>query len=634
MTWSGPKSPKHVSLAADAKARGRRPSTTTSKPVESQPSLPLPEADNIPTPEHVQTSDRIQPHDAPSEMFGSVVAGATHQSPPQFTDGSQLFYGPSSNFAFLQQLHRIILSSQPSGTTSTYGPQQDDQGLDLFHQRNVFFGVPLRLTAETSHLLDRHARLSEIAPKPLAEIFLDNFKISSLHLLPFLSDSSLDNLFACDYSDNVHAHSESQKSILLPLVLAIGALNTPNTEVAEALFMHAKWRSAMYEDAVTLPMIQISLLKADYQINIGRPNSAYLALGTACRKAMAMGLHANAEKTYPQTHEEEIEERRTTIWCLYFYETWVSLTVGRNATMRKSDITCPYPRGQDVLVSLCRLAVMVENVVYSIYSRKTETLGQLYETAQKLLLRLREYGEELGLGNTSITLPMLTSKAMALLTLHNTESALRSTPGAQITQELWFSRACRNATDAAADSILLINSIYRKIDISKVRRYDCFFIEASCSILLLDSLCHPLKHPGNLIYINTALRCLRSMTNDDPVTNVTQSTEQILGAVERHISTVNSSTTAIALPPSAGSQGRLDTQFDPLDASHSLDEPMFLRDRYLAFDDGTTYDLGTDLSNTVYPSGTQFPLDIITTDLVNFFPIDLSIDRLSGNQTG
>lgn len=48
------------------------------------------------------------------------------------------------------------------------------------------------------------------------------------------------------------------------------------------------------------------------------------------------------------------------------------------------------------------------------------------------------------------------------------ESALRSTPGAHVTQELWFSRACRNATDAAADSILLINSIFRKIDASKV----------------------------------------------------------------------------------------------------------------------------------------------------------------------
>lgn len=263
---------------------------------------------------------RIEPQDAPSELYGTVVAAA-QQAPHQSTDGSQLFYGPSSNFAFLQQLHRIILSSQPGGLTSSCGGQHDDQGLDLFLQRNVFFGVPSRLTQETHHLLTQNARLPEIAPKVLAEQFLESFKVSSLHLLPFLTDASLDALFASAYSEDAGTQLESQKAILLPLVLAIGALSTPETELAEALFMHAKWRSAMYEDAVTLPMIQISLLKADYQINIGRPNSGYLTVGTACRKALAMGLHANAEKTYPQTHVEDIEERRTTLWCLYFYET-------------------------------------------------------------------------------------------------------------------------------------------------------------------------------------------------------------------------------------------------------------------------------------------------------------------------
>lgn len=109
------------------------------------------------------------------------------------------------------------------------------------------------------------------------------------------------------------------------------------------------------------------------------------------------------------------------LFCQLTLCRWLALTVGRNITLRKSDITCPYPREQYVLVSLCRLAVMVEDVVISIYSRKTETLWQLYEIAQKLLFRLREYGDELGLGTTSITHPMLPSKAMALLTLHNSQ---------------------------------------------------------------------------------------------------------------------------------------------------------------------------------------------------------------------
>lgn len=168
----------------------------------------------------------------------------------------------------------------------------------------------------------------------------------------------------------------------------------------------------------------------------------------------------------------------------------------------------------------------------------------------------------------------------------------------------------------------------------QVRRYDCFYIEASCSIILHDSLCHPLKHPGNLMYIKTALRCLRMMTKDDPVTNVIQSIEQILGAVERHISTVNTSTPAIPSSPDVAPPSRADIQLNPLEATESqpVDEPTFLRDRYSAFDDGATYDFGTDVLNPVHPLGSQFPLDIITTDLVNFFPIDMSIDSLDGNQ--
>lgn len=137
-----------------------------------------------------------------------------------------------------------------------------------------------------------------------------------------------------------------------------------------------------------------------------------------------------------------------------------------------------------------------------------------------------------------------------------------------------------------------------------------------------------------MIYINTALRCLRMMTKDDPVTNVIQSVEQILRAVERHINTINTSTPVIPYSPEVAPQSRSDIQFDPLEAPPAQSvEPTFFRDRYPAFDDGSTYDFGSDLSNTVNPLGSQFPLDIITTDLVNFFPIDMSIDSLNGHQS-
>ena len=264
--------------------------------------------------------DEAEDLEARPELYGTVAASPCHA--PQPDEGSQLFYGSSSNFAFLQHLHRIILPPQPIRSAAAT-PERGDPGLDMFMQRDVFFGVPSRMTREMHSLVARNPRLDEIVPRPLAELFLDNFKIGSLHIMPFVEASSLDHLFFLAYHDDgAGSPAASQRSIMLPLVLAIGACNTPHTDLAEALFTHAKSRAAAYEDAVTLPMIQVSLLMADYQINIGRPNSGYLYVGTACRKALAMGLNAQTDGSYSHS-QTDVEDRRTTMWTLYFFETSV-----------------------------------------------------------------------------------------------------------------------------------------------------------------------------------------------------------------------------------------------------------------------------------------------------------------------
>lgn len=80
-------------------------------------------------------------------------------------------------------------------------------------------------------------------------------------------------------------------------ILGIGALATPQTDFAETLFTEARREAVILDDAVTLKTIQLSLLFADYQINMGRPNSTYLHLSVACRKAFALGLHLGALST-------------------------------------------------------------------------------------------------------------------------------------------------------------------------------------------------------------------------------------------------------------------------------------------------------------------------------------------------
>lgn len=269
------------------------------------------ENNNEQTPEVVETQN-TQP------ICGSSVA--LFRDASQNSDRIQIFYGPSSNFAFLQQLHRIILSSHASGATSLEGPQRGDLGLDVFMQRDVFFGVPSLMTSQMQLDRAQQSRLDALISQPVAEQFLENFKFGSLHLLPFIKSASLSVLLSSAYASDPDPASETQRSILLPLTLAIGACHTPHTELAEALFTHAKQKASIFEDAVTLPMIQASILMADYQINIGRPNSSYLYVGVACRKALAMGLQAQTGNAYSNNPEED-EERRTTMWTLYFIET-------------------------------------------------------------------------------------------------------------------------------------------------------------------------------------------------------------------------------------------------------------------------------------------------------------------------
>ena len=249
----------------------------------------------------------------------SVVA--VHYA-PESTDSSQLFYGSSSNFAFLQQIYRTIISrALPPHVHngSIEGSAADESGLDTFMQRKVFFGVPLKVDPVSVTRFDSRSALAGLVSKPTAVSYLDNFKTSSLHILPFITASSLDRFLDVMYSSEAaDARMTSPRWATMLIILAIGALSTTQTDVADMLFLAAKREASVYEDSVTLPMIQFSLLMADYQLNMGRPNSAYLHTGNACRKGLAMGLN----KVAANSVSYEAEERNATLWCLYFFDTY------------------------------------------------------------------------------------------------------------------------------------------------------------------------------------------------------------------------------------------------------------------------------------------------------------------------
>lgn len=266
-------------------------------------------------PDSTSPNSRQESRQEPAADVYRGIVGA-HLA-PQVADSSQLFYGPSSTFAFIQQIHRQILPLQPiPDVNRCQGEQADGSSLDLFRQRAIFFGVPLRADIGSPAHVRSEFHIVELVSKELATEFLDNFKVASLRLLPFFTEEALDRLLQHMYADGGR-QMHPQKQALFLIILAIGALSTTRTELAETLFLQAKREAVPYEEAVTLSMIQFSLLIADYQINMGRPNAAYLHVGAACRKALAWGLNTATGNVGP----EYLQERHTTLWCMYYMET-------------------------------------------------------------------------------------------------------------------------------------------------------------------------------------------------------------------------------------------------------------------------------------------------------------------------
>lgn len=60
-------------------------------------------------------------------------------------------------------------------------------------------------------------------------------------------------------------------------------------------------------------MVPDSLQHAHFQLEQGRPNSSFLHIGCGARKAISAGFHKESG--------EDVEERRTTFWAIYFQET-------------------------------------------------------------------------------------------------------------------------------------------------------------------------------------------------------------------------------------------------------------------------------------------------------------------------
>jgi hypothetical protein len=171
-------------------------------------------------------------------------------------------------------------------------------------------------------------------------------------------------------------------------------------------------------------------------------------------------------------------------------------------------------------------------------------------------------------------------------------------------------------------------------------RYNAFFLDSSCVVLLYDILQHPAKHMYSVEYINIAIQCLSSMTQDEPVTIALRSIKQILRVVEDSISKkglgtvaqhgssmAHSSELAPMLAPAQLTYQNV--QFPSLNGTASQSAQQFIHLSDLPVPGGQGAPLsstglnGHDLYGNAADPIAHLQNDVITTDLFSFFPIDL-----------
>ncbi|KAF4450063.1 hypothetical protein F53441_6768 [Fusarium austroafricanum] len=494
----------------------------------------------IPNPEGLPSDEGQSRLESQGGTYISPITALDHTPGSQST--RQLAYGPTSTFAFLQILYDELIHGRSHREENS---SQNTQSLDVFIKRTIFFGLPSKVDAQS---IPFGQKIEDILSKSLAIEYLQAFNTFSSHALPFVDLMRIQALLNELYGAKI-ASASSQDRALLLMTLAVGALSTSHTDTAETLLIHSKREIALFDDGATIQMVQISLMMADYQINMGRPNAAYLQVSMACTRALAMGLQSPPEHTSSGT--DECQEVLTTLWVLYFYQTWICFMVGRKSILKKANICSPYPNDQPMLVDLCNLAAVVEEATSSPNDQKNCTLCQMYDTTRRLHLKSWEVCGTFWLRPNPLRLQGSKADMLSQLLVCNVyyhfihtiyrpfliaESALRAARP-ESADALWLRQACRYATDAAEDSLILTRDIFKSFQNSNgMRRYNAFFIETSCAVLLYDSISHPTKHPHHKEVICYAVKSLGLMINDDPVTNAIQHIQKIVNAVEDYLS--------------------------------------------------------------------------------------------------
>ncbi|KAJ9226741.1 transcriptional regulator family: Fungal Specific TF [Paecilomyces variotii] len=478
---------------------------------------------------------------------------ATHMASPSCK--VQLYYGPTSHFSLLQHIYRDLVSVPNLPPTEPQGEvEHADAGLDLFNFRRIFFGS----LAET-HDVSKDASMGNtplmFLPREVAMFFLERYLATFYYLTPFWPKETIRRDAERLYDPDIGLQMDpSVKSVIL-MAMACGALGTEHYAWGEVLYERVKASSNSLDDVVNLQTVQTSLLMAHYQADQGRPNSSFLHLGVATRKAFAAGLHKDAPDNERDADRETVERRRTTFWSLYFYENLLCFHMGRPSSLTADDIGTVYPE-DPFLLALIHLSKAISRSAKEIYGKRHQSLLQMWKVALSISdglsgyeCRMRKavgFGLEktpqpghIGVQQTVLALcyyytllltfrPFLIFRGRWRQSMKTSAQAPAGNDNRPHEIPSWLNEACDYVLYTARKTIhylckaSLVNELVREL------RYHTFFLSSATFTIIYDALHDEKAATTHLPWAHAALQCLSTMRPGDSVSTSISGLQSVL----------------------------------------------------------------------------------------------------------
>ncbi|KAE8410782.1 hypothetical protein BDV36DRAFT_276713 [Aspergillus pseudocaelatus] len=249
--------------------------------------------------------------------------------------GSFQFYGPSSNFCFIQRMYQRL---QQGESASVFNPATSvADGVRQNIEPFVF-----SMTAENNHPLPQP---DICIPREIGQSFIEAYFEIIHPQMPVLVYSDVLNTWESLWQPPWQERNTNGQDVLY-MVLAIGARVSSSqgrqdvtfSEGWANFFAHKVHQANATFDDISLSSTHLSLLQAFFAFQLMRPNEAYLHLGHAARCTMALGIDRSQ---IVQGANLKAHRLRLTFWTIYAQERACALFSGRPSIFRDEMIDAP-----------------------------------------------------------------------------------------------------------------------------------------------------------------------------------------------------------------------------------------------------------------------------------------------------